>query len=174
MKYNLGKFNRKASASVSVTANATITVGAKIEDVFQKQFLSSIKTSISLSATSKSVLKIYRNGSTNVAFKSSLKGVLKRFIDSSIETPIVIDSYALGSIYGEEFVELNNIILRPGEELVINTCDLTATIGGRNAINLLTNGSDFFDFFIGENDITIRAENATGITVDTYWKDKWL
>ena len=71
-------------------------------------------------------------------------------------------------------MEINNINLRPGEEVEIDMCNLTVTKNGENALHLMSSDGDFFDFLIGENGVDIVAEGAGKIQVDAYWKDRWL
>lgn len=87
---------------------------------------------------------------------------------------VVFDASAVASMLGQEYIELNGITLRPGEQLEIDTCALTATINGQNVMHLLSRDGDFFDFFPGANEIEIEATGAGAVAVDTFWKDRWL
>ena len=85
-----------------------------------------------------------------------------------------IDAFGVGSLLGEDYVEIAGLVLKPGQEVEIDMCNLTVTVNGENAMHLMSTDGDFFDFLIGDNDIEIEALGANGVQIDTYWKDKWL
>ena len=174
MKYNLGKFNRKGSQASAITGSSTIEVNSNIDDVKIKLFAKGLTSSLNMDAIAIGLLYKYFKGLTEFELNTNSNATLKLFNINILTSDIELQAEALGSNIGEEFIALEDIRLRPGEEMVINTCDLTATINGENAISSLTVGSDFFDFLAGENDVIISGENSNGLTVDVYWKDRWL
>ena len=107
------------------------------------------------------------NYDTSITFSTITK-------PAPVTLDVIFDASGVASMLGEEYIELNGITLRPGEQLEIDTCALTATINGQNVMHLLSHDGDFFDFFPGANVIEIEATGAGAVAVDTFWKDKWL
>jgi hypothetical protein len=65
--------------------------------------------------------------------------------------------------------------LRPGDELVINTCDLTVTLNGENAMEYFAADAEFITLLNGGNTIEYNDESgAREISFDIIWKDRWL
>ncbi len=98
-----------------------------------------------------------------------------RFKFETAEADMVMEASALGyRTYGTKQLELQNIELHAGDEIIINTDDMTVTINGQNAVSYLTDDSDFFKLKPGENYILINGSN--GAVADAYiiWKDRWL
>lgn len=174
MKFNRGSFNRKHSQSTTITATALVELNSDVRDVNLTQFASDLETELELTARSLSTLRKYSKGDAEFMLGANSSSTIKMFNIGMLDSDVEVMADALGSTLGEEFIALEGIVLRPGEEMVINTCDLTATINGENAISSLTVGSDFFDFLSGDNDVIISGENSRGMTVDVYWKDRWL
>lgn len=103
------------------------------------------------------------------------KGNLIRFKFGSSDIDMVMDASALGyRTYGTKQLELQNIDLHVGDEVIINTDDMTVTINGQNAVSFLSDDSDFFKLKPGENFVLISG--SAGAVADTYiiWKDRWL
>ena len=174
MKFNRGSFNRKHSQSTTITATALVELGSEIRGVSIAQYASDLEAELELTAQSLSTLRKHSKGDAEFMLGANSDSTIKMFNIGKLDSEMEITADALGSTLGEEFIALEGIVLRPNEELVINTCDLTATINGENAISSLTVGSDFFDFLSGDNDVIISGENSRGMTVDVYWKDRWL
>lgn len=174
MKFNRGKFNRKSDASTAVIASTTFDIGALIRQVSITHFAKPSDTEFEITASGNGTLRKYSDIQAGIVIDAKSGSIVKIFNIGQLKSDIDFNSEAIGSNIGEEFIALDNIVLRPGEELIINTCDLTATINGENAISSLTVGSDFFDFLSGDNDVIISGENSNGLTVDVYWKDRWL
>lgn len=174
MKFNRSSFNRKSGQSEIVRATATVELLSDVRDISLTQYAADLEASFELDTISYGLLRKYSKGNAEFMIGANSSSTIKMFNIGTLDSDVEIAADALGSTLGEEFIALENIVLRPGEELVINTCDLTATINGENAISSLTVGSDFFDFLSGDNDVIISGENSRGMTVDVYWKDRWL
>ena len=103
------------------------------------------------------------------------EGSLIRFKFVSSEVDMVMNASALGyRTYGTKQLELQNINLHVGDEVIINTDDMTVTVNGQNAVSFLSNDSDFFKLKPGENFVSISG--SAGAVADAYiiWKDRWL
>lgn len=175
MKFNLNKFNIASTKPAGIVGNSLIELDTEIKNVQKKMFSIKLDAECQIDAAiESSVLKKYFNGSTSFSLDSKSNSGIKIYNFEKLNSDIEILSNAVGSNIGEEFISLENITLKPGQELIINTCDLTATVNGENAISNLGVGSDFFDFISGANEITISGTNSNGITVNVFWKDRWL
>ena len=134
MKYNLGKFNRKGSQASAITGSSTIEVDSNIDDVKIKLFAKGLTSDTRIDAAAIGLLYKYFKGATEFKLNTNSNATLKLFNINMLTVDIELQAEALGSNIGEEFIALEGIQLRPGEEMVINTCDLTATINRENAI----------------------------------------
>lgn len=195
--FNRGKFNVKSGAAITLTGTSAIEVEAQASarTVMMWRFADPVALDITIDAAGDQVVNQYsgrvtapitcnaqlvprvnkwaKSVDTEINYDTSI-------VYSTITKPdpvtldIVFDASAVSSMLGEEYIELVGVTLRPGEQLEIDTCALTATINGQNVMHLLSNDGDFFDFFPGANEIEIEATGAGAVAVDTFWKDKWL
>ena len=196
--FNRGKFNIKSDGgTVALTATTAIEVDAQASahTAMMWRFADPAALDITINAAGDQVVEQYSGRvSSPIVFGSQLVPHVHKWAEladteiaydtsivySTITKPdpvtldVVFDASAVASMLGEEYIELVGVTLRPGEQLEIDTCALTATINGQNVMHLLSNDGDFFDFFPGANVIEIEATGAGAVAVDTFWKDKWL
>lgn len=174
-KFNIGKFNIKSGNDITLTASAEINYFAEAKNILIQKNIERAGAAISYEASATPVLEISLNHNIKLEFNFEAKALSTSIIPlENLKAEITFEAEAIGSLLGEEYIEIKGFVLRPGQEIEINTCDLTATINGENAIHLLTEDGDFFDFLPGENDIKIDAAGANSVSIDTYWKDRWL
>lgn len=174
-KFNIGKFNIKSNNNITLTANSEINYFTNVEDILIQKELEKVGATIDYEASATSILeiKLKEIAVSEINFDASAVATSIILIED-LNSEITFEAEGIGSLLGEEYIEIKGFVLRPGQEIEINTCDLTATINGENAIHLLTEDGDFFDFLPGENDIKIDAVGAGSVSIDTYWKDRWL
>lgn len=196
--FNRGKFNIKSDGGVvALTGTTAIEVEAQASarTVMMWRFADPVALDITIDAAGDQVVNKYSGRvSSPVVFTSQLVPRVNKWAESAdtevaydtsivystitkpspVALDVVFDASAVASMLGEEYIELVGITLRPGEQLEIDTCALTATINGQNVMHLLSNDGDFFDFFPGANVIEVEATGAGAVAVDTFWKDKWL
>lgn len=174
-KFNIGKFNVKSDNSITLTANSEINYFTNVEDILIQKEIDKAGAAIDYEASATSILeiKLKENAGLEIDYEASAMATSIILIEN-LNTEITFESEGIGSLLGEEYIEIKGFVLKPGQEIEINTCDLTATINGENAIHLLTEEGDFFDFLPGANDIKIDAVGAGSVSIDTYWKDRWL
>jgi len=113
------------------------------------------------------------DGSAEIEMIAHANSIRFKFMASHAD--MLMEAIALGyRTYGTKQIELQNIQLHIGDEIIINTDDMTVTINGQNAVSYLTDDSDFFKLKPGENFISING--STGAVTDAYiiWKDRWL
>ena len=173
-KFNVGKFNVKNSEVASVNANSDLVLGSNLSKFLVDKYISEAEVSIELDAKANLYIRIMGIES-NADMEMESKALSSNLVYASEATgDMSIDAYGVGSLLGEDYVEIKGLVLKPGQEVEIDMCNLTVTVNGENAMHLMSTDGDFFDFLIGDNDIEIEAVGANGVQIDTYWKDKWL
>lgn len=173
-KFNVGKFNVKNSEIASVNANSDLVLGSNLSKFLVDKYISEAEVSIELDAKANLYIRIMGIES-NADMEMESKALSSNLVYASEATgDLSIDAYGVGSLLGEDYVEIKGLVLKPGQEVEIDMCNLTVTVNGENAMHLMSTDGDFFDFLIGDNDIEIEAVGANGVQIDTYWKDKWL
>lgn len=173
-KFNVGKFNVKNSEVASVNANSDLILGSNLSKFLVDKYISEAEVSIELDAKANLYIRIMGIES-NADMEMESKALSSNLVYASEATgDMSIDAYGVGSLLGEDYVEIAGLVLKPGQEVEIDMCNLTVTVNGENAMHLMSTDGDFFDFLIGDNDIEIEAVGANGVQIDTYWKDKWL
>lgn len=173
-KYNVGKFNVKNSEVSSVNANGDLALNSNVSSILVDKYIGRTQSNIEVSANAKAYASIM-----GISAKAEVEMYAKAWAANlvyggDLGGEMAIDSYAVGSLLGEDYVEITGLSLKPGQEVEIDMCNLTVTVNGENAMHLMSTDGDFFDFLVGKNDIEIEAIGANGVQIDTYWKDKWL
>lgn len=173
-KFNVGKFNVKSSEIASVNGNSDLVLESNISKFLVDKYISEAEVSIELDAKANFYIKIM-GVKSNADMEINSRALSTNLMYASEATgDMSIDAFGVGSLLGEDYVEIKGLVLKPGQEVEIDMCNLTVTVNGENAMHLMSTDGDFFDFLIGDNDIEIEAIGATGVQIDTYWKDKWL
>lgn len=173
-KFNVGKFNVKSSSVFSVTGIADITLESNVSAVLVEKYIDASESNITIDSNLIYHVEIEGiEGTTGLEFDTYGLGANLVYGDKATGS-IELDSHAVGSLLGEDYVEITGLTLRPGQKVEIDMCNLTVTVNGDNAMHLMSADGDFFDFLIGDNDIDIEAAGAGNVQVDTYWKDRWL
>ena len=173
-KFNVGKFNVKNSEIASVNGNSDLVLESKISKFLVDKYISEAEVSIELDAKANFYIKIM-GVKSNADMEINSRALSTNLMYASEATgDMSIDAFGVGSLLGEDYVEIKGLVLKPGQEVEIDMCNLTVTVNGENAMHLMSTDGDFFDFLIGDNDIEIEAVGANGVQIDTYWKDKWL
>lgn len=173
-KFNVGKFNVKNSEIASVNGNSNLVLESNISKFLVDKYMSKAEASIELDAKANLYIRIMGIES-NADMEMNSKALSSNLVYASEAIgDLTIDAYGVGSLLGEDYVEIAGLVLKPGQEVEIDMCNLTVTVNGENAMHLMSTDGDFFDFLVGDNDIEIEAVGANGVQIDTYWKDKWL
>ena len=173
-KFNVGKFNVKNSETASVNGNSDLVLESNISKFLVDKYISEAEVSIELDAKANFYIKIM-GVESNADMEMNSRALSTNLMYASEATgDMSIDAFGVGSLLGEDYVEIKGLVLKPGQEVEIDMCNLTVTVNGENAMHLMSTDGDFFDFLIGDNDIEIEAVGANGVQIDTYWKDKWL
>lgn len=171
--YNRGKFNVPSTSSTSANGIGLMVLNGepvKASRLISAHGFAGMIINHNFNAT------INKNdiGNSLLALNSYSNGT-KNYIVASDISSLVLTTEANQILSGEAEINLNGIILRPGEELVINTMDMTVTINGQNAMEYFSNESDFFSLLNGLNTLIYNDSNSSrNISFDVIWKDRWL
>ncbi len=171
--YNRGKFNTPSTQSIGNNGIAVMLLG--VNSVQPSVIIStSGVANLSLKQETDATVLRYSSGSSQIILNTQAEGT-KVFIVEGGTSNIRMHTEANQVLAGESVISLEGIILKPGDELVINTCDMTVTINGQNAMEYFSNESEFFTLLNGINTLVYSDSNgARNISFDVIWKDRWL
>lgn len=171
--YNRGKFNAPLTVTSSNSGIALLKLGTIPVDV-QRTISASGQASMKLSGLSDGAIVRYAAGSCLFTLGSFANGT-KVFIVEAEDATLVMLTQAVHQLSGEHVMRFEDLVLCPGDELVINTCDLTVTLNGLNAMEYFAADSEFITLLNGKNIIEYNDESGTrNISFDIIWKDRWL
>lgn len=173
--FNRSGFNRPGTAQTVGNSGIALLKLSAIP-IFANRDINSLPTEAELNLSSEAE-------GTNIRY-SDARGELKLTTDL-IPTKVlaldvgvselVLTTHANQAIQGEAVINLEGLILSPGDEIIINTCDMTITLNGQNGTQYFSSDSEFFALLSGENEIIYTDGNTTrNVTVDIIWKDRWL
>lgn len=171
--YNRGKFNVSSSSTLGNSGIGLMLM--KVNSVPSSKIISAIgSTKLAMNEEVISTIVKYNNGSSELLLDSHGEGT-KVFIVLSNASNMAISTEANQALAGESIITLEGIDLKPGDELVINTCDMTITINGQNAMEYFSDDSEFFNLLSGLNTLIYSDSNSSrNISFDVIWKDRWL
>lgn len=140
----------------------------------QRTISASGQASMKLNGFSDGTIVRYATSSCLFTLGSYADGT-KVFIVEAEDAALVMLTQATQQLSGEQVMRFEDLVLRPGDELVINTCDLTVTLNGENAMEFFSADSEFITLLNGENVIEYNDESGTrNVSFDIIWKDRWL
>lgn len=172
--YNRGKFNVSSATISSNNGIALLKLRAVLVSA-QQTISASGQASMKLSGLSDGTIVRYAAGSCLFTLGSYADGT-KVFIVEAEDAALVMPMQATKQqLSGEQVMRFEDLVLRPGDELVIDTCDMTVTLNGENAMEFFAADSEFITLLNGENIIEYNDESDTrNISFDIIWKDRWL
>lgn len=171
--FNRGKFNVSGSLSVG-SSGIGLMMLKTIPTQGSRAINASGSSNLSMNSYAGSILIKYGKGSSGIVATSVADGTRVFIVDSNV-ADMVMATKGDQVLSGESSIDLIDIVLSPGDELVINTCDMTVTINGQNAMEYFSGDSDFFALLNGLNILEYRdGSNERDISLDIIWKDKWL
>lgn len=121
-----------------------------------------------------------KTGLAALVLRGTGNGTLK--LDAGTGLAEMIMAASVDSIIqGEVVINLRDdqtntwLTLAPGDELIINTDEMTVTVNGQNGMRYFSMDSDFFKLLSGENKIVYSdGSGSRDVLVDIIWKDRWL
>lgn len=171
--YNRGKFNVQSSQTIGNSGIGLIVMSTNTVQV-SKTISAKGSTSLCLKHNVDGTIVKYINGYSSLLLDAYGKGT-KIFIVAGNIANMVMKTESNQSLAGESAIILKGLILKPGDELIINTCDMTITINGQNAMEYFSDESDFFKLLSGINTLIYSDGNTNrNIYFDVIWKDRWL
>jgi hypothetical protein len=171
--YNRGKFNVQTAQSIGNNGLALMLLG--VNSVQPSVIISTSGfANLSLKQETDATVLRYSSGSSQIILNTQVEGT-KVFIVEGGTSNIRMYTEANQMLGGESVISLEGMTLKPGDELIINTCDMTVTINGQNAMEYFSNDSDFFTLLNGLNTLIYNDSNSSrNISFDVIWKDRWL
>ena len=169
--FNATSFNRYLAAQpgvVSLQGKITATSKAAASMLVKHINAATIAANSSTSAD-------YIRGQEFSGNASALSNTRAKYIRSRrFEAFIAGDSLAYAtslSAYDTEFLRLMWLGLKAGDELYIDTENMTVYINGQNAVNKLTADSSFFEL---DKSSRVQFEGDGQANLTLLWKDRWL
>lgn len=171
--FNRGKFNTSSVQSLGANGIGLMVMSA-IPTPGSRIINANGKSALVMNGSTKGTNVKYNKGDASILSGSNVNGT-KVFIADTEIADMLMTTKADQVLSGESNIDLTGIILKPGDELVINTCDMTVTINGQNAMEYFSSDSDFFTLLNGLNTLEYRDSNSMrNISFDVIWKDRWL
>lgn len=171
--FNRGKFNVPSVAVSSNSGISLLKLGA-IPVSAQRTISASGKASLKLGSLTDGTIIKYSTASAVLTMSGAANGAKVLIVDAGAATLVMLTE-ANHQISGEQVMRFEDLVLKPGDELVINTRDLTVTLNGLNAMEYFAADSEFITLLNGENTIEYNDESgARKISFDIIWKDRWL
>ncbi len=172
IKFNVGKFNTNSNLEMSTAAVEAIGKTRADSNIIARG--QSTVDSISETVAA-SVRKRIVSDRLAMDIISQSNGMFVRKITFlPLPSNSFSDAEAELGIFGYEEISLPRLVIRPGDELIIDTEHLTVTLNGQNVIDYLDEG-DFFDLKQGLN--TLIYEDAVSrrkLSVTIWHKNRWL
>ncbi len=176
--YNRGKFNTPSIHTASTSGISILKLAGN--EVKPRQDMTSFGTTAMVLRT--------LNDATNIKSSSAIANLMmgSNGIQTKIRygianiSDIQLQTKGEHALAGEELINLTDkdgktLVLKPGDELVIDTCEMTVSVNGQNMMKFVSNDSEFFSLLPGDNEI-IYTDGVTTrkVSIDILWKDKWV
>lgn len=189
MGFNRGKFNasahKRSNASIGVTAAEKLTAARSFMGSAEIE-LTTASGALNTSSTfsGEADIELIADGYMNAAH--SFQGAAEIILQALGRMNLIhaLDGAALilletasqeFNTFRLEYIELPNLTLNVGDELIIDTDRKTITLNGVNIMRYLSRESEFFNFNPAENEIEYISSNPNDrVEIRILWKDAWL
>lgn len=170
--FNRQPFNRTVQENTGASGIASMIMGAIA--VLNKKITINGSTSMRLNGTCNLTNNKSLSSTTNMILKGFTNGTKELFVIGE-EANMVLDGSVAKSLSGESIIHLENLTLHKGDELIINTSEMTVTLNGENAMEYFSSDSEFFELITGANTIVYNDNNTSReVSINITWKDRWL
>ena len=175
-KFNIGKFNIIQGAGTE-KSSATFMAKSGMSAAPAVFYASSARVTEEGTLNVEEYSRIKQFSAYEIAAESEIgANYYKRVSFLPLQINAISSTTAqTASVFGVDILSLPQIVLKPGQELIINTDDMTVTIDGENAIDLLSDDSVFFFLAQGEDIITYSdSSGGRKINFKILYKNRWL
>jgi hypothetical protein len=171
---NRSGFNRPSTSTSSATGLAQLKLGANPVSAQRTISILPTRSQLAVLGSLQPTNTKYGGGVSDLSLASVANAT--QVLDGGIGTALLtLLAEALQSVQGEAVITLEGLVLVPGDELIINTQDMTITLNGQNGTEYFSADSEFFTLLSGENTIIYSdGEASRKINLDVIWKDRWL
>lgn len=172
--FNRAKFNVSSTQSTGASGLAQMNLGSNKVNATRVISASGLST-LSLKGSSDATINKYSDISKADLTMGHIATGTKVFIVPGNQADMIMGTYGSQTLSGEQVIKMENMVLKPGDEMIINTCDMTVTINGQNAMKYLSGDSDFISLLNGLNTL-IYTDNSSSrkASFNVIWKDRWL
>lgn len=189
MAFNRGKFNasahKRSNANVFMSAAGDLTVTRAFSGeagITLNTGSGALNASSTFGGDSKITLFADADISASYSFAGTadiiLSAVGRMNIIHNLNGAAFVVLEAIGQDFNTfrvEYIELPDLVLRTGDELIIDTDAKTITLNGQNVMRHFSRTSDFFNFNPRENEIEYLSNNPDDrVEIRILWKDAWL
>ena len=171
--YNRGKFNASSMHAASTSGLSVLKLAGN--EVRPRQDMTSFGATAMVLRTLNDATNI-KSSSAIVNLMMGSKGTQTKICYGVANiSDIQLQTKGEHILAGEETIKLSGLVLKPGDELVIDTCEMTVSVNGQNMMKFVSNDSEFFSLLPGDNEI-IYTDGVTTrkVSIDILWKDRWL
>ena len=171
--YNRGKFN---TPSIQRASNSGISIlKLSSNPVKPQQVMTSYGISALMLRSTSNATNIKNSGGIATLSIDSKATQTKIYYGIANISDIQLQTKSEHTLAGEETIKLFGLILKPGDELVIDTCEMTVSVNGQNMMKFVSNDSEFFSLLPGDNEIVYTDGVTTrNVSIDILWKDRWV
>lgn len=177
---NRSPFNRTGfnqSGQAENTGNSGLALlKLSTSPIFMNRDIKIVSTASSMELKTEAVANTTKRVSGTAIMKLTTSGEQTKTIFADLSTAVmVLSASAKHTSFGESVITLTGLTLKPGDKLVINTCDMTVTLNGHNGMRYFSSDSEFFKLLSGANEIVYSdGSDSRSINIDVIWKDRWL
>lgn len=171
--YNRGKFNTPSIKTTSISGISILKLAGN--EVKPRQDMTSfVTTAMVLRALNDPINIKSSSAIANLMMDGKGTQTKIRYGIANI-SDIQLQTKGEHTLSGEELIKLPGLVLKPGDELVIDTCEMTVSVNGQNMMKFVSNDSEFFSLLPGDNEI-IYTDGVTTrkVSIDILWKDRWV
>jgi len=194
--FNRGRFSRPLNSANSIVFTGTVDLGVEAEaekinvtlafnghaDITlelagQMNYAVSFDGNADLQLNTDGNLIRARNfeGHTDIAMTADGNLIRGRVFHGNALITLTLASTEGFNTFRYEHVHLPGLLVRPGDELIIDMENMTVTLNGQNVMRFLHRNSEFFTLNPGNNEITYESTVTNGrVDMRVLWKDAWL
>lgn len=171
--YNRGKFNKPSVQATSISGLSILKLSG--EPVKPQQVMTSYGMSSLMLRSASNATNIKNSVGSATLILDSKASPTKIYYGIANISDIQLQTKGEHILAGEELISLPGLILKPGDELVIDTCEMTVSVNGQNMMKFVSDDSEFFSLLPGDNEI-IYTDGVTTrkVSIDILWKDRWV